>query len=335
MAPAPPQAAVFTFSTDHWAPHERADAVQAMHERCTLPFQPEPMEALPDYPVRVHIKQWAPPGLGMMSGALSGLRQHIRPRRDAPTGSDDVFFALSIDGSSIVRGRSNEVVVREGEAFLATRGTTGFTVLRPTCVRFIGLRFPVRTLSALIPQFDRSEIRVIPRASPTLKLLGKYLSLIARESTLAAVELQQLAVSHIYDLTAVTLGATSDQAVLARNSLRAARLAAIKADIITHIADGNLNASAVAARQDVTLRYLQKLFETLGTTFSKFVLDQRLANAFRMLRNPLHAHRSISAIAYESGFNDLSYFNRTFRRRYASTPSQARHGCAHSAAAGT
>ena len=36
------------------------------------------------------------------------------------------------------------------------------------------------------------------------------------------------------------------------------------------------------------------------------------------------ADRSISAVAYEAGFGDLSYFNRTFRRRYRATPSQVR-----------
>jgi AraC-like DNA-binding protein len=36
------------------------------------------------------------------------------------------------------------------------------------------------------------------------------------------------------------------------------------------------------------------------------------------------AGRPISAIAYDVGFRDLSYFNRTFRRRYGTTPTDAR-----------
>jgi len=43
-----------------------------------------------------------------------------------------------------------------------------------------------------------------------------------------------------------------------------------------------------------------------------------------MIANPRLAHMAISAIAYEVGFNDLSYFNRTFRRRYDATPSDVR-----------
>lgn len=51
------------------------------------------------------------------------------------------------------------------------------------------------------------------------------------------------------------------------------------------------------------------------------MMTQRLARAHRMLGDPRHARRSITAIAYEAGFNDLSYFNRAFRRRYDATPS--------------
>jgi len=34
--------------------------------------------------------------------------------------------------------------------------------------------------------------------------------------------------------------------------------------------------------------------------------------------------RRISDIAFDCGFNDLSYFNRSFRRRFGLTPSAAR-----------
>jgi AraC-like DNA-binding protein len=43
-----------------------------------------------------------------------------------------------------------------------------------------------------------------------------------------------------------------------------------------------------------------------------------------MLSNPLLAERTISTIAYETGFGDLSHFNRAFRRRYGETPSDVR-----------
>jgi AraC-like DNA-binding protein len=70
----------------------------------------------------------------------------------------------------------------------------------------------------------------------------------------------------------------------------------------------------------VTPRYIHKLFENEGLTFSSFVLGQRLSRAHRILSDPRFADRNISSVAFDVGFGDLSYFNRTFRRCYAATP---------------
>ena len=66
---------------------------------------------------------------------------------------------------------------------------------------------------------------------------------------------------------------------------------------------------------------------------SEFVLAERLARAYRILSNPRFADRSITAVAFEVGFGDLSYFNRTFRRRFGCAPSRLR-GATHALAAG-
>jgi len=74
----------------------------------------------------------------------------------------------------------------------------------------------------------------------------------------------------------------------------------------------------------VTPRYLQKLFERGGGTFSTFLLSQRLARARRLLTDPKFSSHQVSSIAYDVGFGDLSYFNRCFRQRYGATPRDIR-----------
>lgn len=62
----------------------------------------------------------------------------------------------------------------------------------------------------------------------------------------------------------------------------------------------------------------------MDTTFSEFVLAQRLARAHRFLTDPVRSDDTIGTIAFEAGFGDLSHFNRTFRRYYGATPSDIR-----------
>lgn len=314
----------FHFSTDDVPAQQRADAVRAMHDLSTLPSKPEPIEPLPACRIRVDVTQWALPGLGILAGNLCGVRQHTRSERSAPAGADGVFFGMTVAGNSIFRQHDDEIVVHGGDGFLASRGDRGFSITRPTPTRFIGLRLPRTALAALVPDLDCPQVRIIPRTSPALSLLKKYLSVVD-EAVLAAPEVQRVVVGQIYDLTALVIGATREAALAAGRTARAARLYAIKMDIIAHLHDGTLNSAAVACRQRVTLRYLQKLFEMEGSSYSEFVLGERLTRAHRLLTNPLYVSRPIGVIAYDVGFNDLSYFNRKFRQRYGATPSDVRY----------
>ena len=70
---------------------------------------------------------------------------------------------------------------------------------------------------------------------------------------------------------------------------------------------------------------VQRLFERAGTTFTEFMLEQRLLLARKMLIAPGNRHSKISAIASDAGLCDLSYFNRVFRRRFNATPSELRN----------
>ncbi|MES2539944.1 MAG: helix-turn-helix transcriptional regulator [Pseudomonadota bacterium] len=85
-----------------------------------------------------------------------------------------------------------------------------------------------------------------------------------------------------------------------------------------------LSINEVALRQGVSPRYVQMLFEETGTTFTDFVLELRLGAALRMLASPRYVDWSVTAIALEAGFGDLSYFNRRFKQRFARTPSDVR-----------
>jgi AraC-like DNA-binding protein len=124
------------------------------------------------------------------------------------------------------------------------------------------------------------------------------------------------------DALAATL---DDRTRLARSrGLPAGRLTAIKADIASHLGEHELTVNAVAARQGVSPRYVQMLFAAEGTTFSRFVLGRRLACAHHLLTDPRCAAWTITAIALEAGFGDLSTFNHAFRRAYGASPSEVR-----------
>jgi AraC-like DNA-binding protein len=107
---------------------------------------------------------------------------------------------------------------------------------------------------------------------------------------------------------------------------RLSRISAVKAYIIANIDDPALCLTDIAAQQGISSSYVRKLFASGGEKFTTYVLELRLVKVSRMLVDPDARIHSISAVALKCGFNDVSYFNRVFRKRYGYTPSDLRSG---------
>ena len=66
------------------------------------------------------------------------------------------------------------------------------------------------------------------------------------------------------------------------------------------------------------MRYFK---ETMGTSFIDYLKDYRLTMASRLLTS---SDSAILDIASETGFENLSYFNRAFKQKYGMTPGEFR-----------
>jgi AraC-like DNA-binding protein len=222
-----------------------------------------------------------------------------------------------LPGASVLWGR-----FRSGPPACRVRGRR--RPVRPTPSHLIGIRTPRHALPLDAGRHDEMP-QIVPGHTPALRLLTGYLTALGACPAPASPELADAVVGHLRELVALSLQPRpGDPPPAAGRAVRAARLAALKTDIARHLADPALSVAALAARHGISVRYVHKLFEDDGRTYSQVVLDARLDHALRQLRDPCCALRTVSAIAGAAGFGDLSYFNRTFRRRYGMTPSASR-----------
>ncbi len=78
----------------------------------------------------------------------------------------------------------------------------------------------------------------------------------------------------------------------------------------------------LASRVGVSMRTLQEDFSAVGTTVTSFIRDRRLRLAKdRLVEKQRSADGStIAEIAFSSGFNDISYFNRCFKKAFDCSP---------------
>lgn len=89
-------------------------------------------------------------------------------------------------------------------------------------------------------------------------------------------------------------------------------------------ANSAISAQGIAETLGVSLRQLQRAFAITGTTPTEYLLKKRIEKACQLLkeRELQHDQVLVSSIAYDCGFNDVSYFNRQFRRLFGCAPGQ-------------
>jgi acetamidase/formamidase/AraC-like DNA-binding protein len=89
--------------------------------------------------------------------------------------------------------------------------------------------------------------------------------------------------------------------------------------------DPELSPAQVARSEGISERYLQRLFEATGDSFSHYIRERRLHRSSVDLANPAQAHCSVSEIAFRYGFSDAAHFSRVFRDRFGMSPRAYRH----------
>jgi AraC-like DNA-binding protein len=117
----------------------------------------------------------------------------------------------------------------------------------------------------------------------------------------------------------VPLDGPSDVAQAMPSDRLAARRAAVLNYMRSHFCDPNLSGSSLAEKLGISQRYLQRLLEATGQTFTEHVHELRLDRPFLLLVT-MGAEKRVSDIAFDVGYSDLTNFYRHFRSRFGDTP---------------
>ena len=313
-------ASIFELSTDCLPHNERIAYWREQYGHVLLRVDLEPAR---DVAFRACMKSLSLSGLQLFEASSSPARIS-RSGEYLADGNDDAVLVMNRMGIATVSSGGREQILREQEAILVMGNEPG-SYYRPNQGHSLTIRVPQSMLRSIVADPDDSVMRLIPRNRSSLGLLSHYAGWLLKAGGSLDPELLKLSARHIQDLLALTLGVTSDFKEIAKTrGLRAARLKLSKTHIIAHSHRREISIGSVATHFCVTPRYLQRLFEEDGTTFSEFLVMQRLSQAHRRLCEADCSDIPISTIAYDCGFGDLSYFNRRFRRAYGLTPREAR-----------
>lgn len=241
----------------------------------------------------------------------------FRDRKMIRDGDDNVSLVVSLGRALSISHRKREACLARNEAIIMQADAPGSAGTRQ--------QFDVLEVSIAQEEWESRNTRpgdvlmkVINPNSQTLALLLGYIRALAKTGLPSAAGARQLVGSHLIDL--VILAAT--EPMLGESQIdcaAAARRAAILDYVTSHFCDPNLSSSSLAEKLGISQRYLQRLLEGTGKTFTEHVNELRLDRAFSLLATSGDGKR-VSDIAFDVGYSDLTNFYRHFRARFGETP---------------
>jgi AraC family transcriptional regulator, positive regulator of tynA and feaB len=243
-------------------------------------------------------------------------RTELDVRRD-----DMEYYYVTVQdtGDSIIIHNDRVVKITAGDIILldSTRPVTFVSPAQHRCAKWLGLQLPRQSLASHLGFEPQGGVCARRQARATRLLCQLALDPVSdAESAFAAADnFMRLAV---YDLLGALFAPPAPLCSRHTDKLFMRVCGIIK----DRFADPDISPREVAAETGISLRYLQKLFTTRGSTFSHYVSSLRLDHAAHLIERHalMKTGQPLSDIAYACGFHDYSYFARGFRRRFGTSP---------------
>ncbi|MFP7674299.1 helix-turn-helix transcriptional regulator [Marivita sp. S0852] len=238
-------------------------------------------------------------------------------------GNSDIVLLIRDDEEMYAEQGKLAQSIAVGEGLVRRSDEAGRTLLRPG--KFLTLNLPVEHLTERVADIDRLGMAVIPGGTEALGLLAGYCRMMMALQDGGSAAARSVMNKHVLDLASLAIGANRDAWLVAQDrGVRAARRLAAICAIRKNAHRPDFRIAELAREFKVSESYLRKLFAEVSQTFSSLLLEARLVMAREKLLDQRFDTLHISQIAFDCGFSDVSYFNRTFYRRFEMTPTDAR-----------
>ncbi|ODR97132.1 hypothetical protein AUC70_12710 [Methyloceanibacter stevinii] len=257
----------------------------------------------------------------------STVQRFRRTAQQAVDGSGAYLIAFNNGMSSTtVKQQGREQVYAPQQMWLGCTADT-IDVGNKTGTKWVTLIVPATPLLQLVPRAEDMVAKPIDATRPAVRHLRRYMEFLLTADEFGDDNgLSGRLDAMLMDLVALSLGANMDVAEIAEGrGLRAARTREIVGRIQEGFSNPTFSAHVVGRILGLSARYVQELVQETGLGFTARVLELRLLKARAMLADPVHDRLKISDLAFTCGFNEVSYFNRCFRRRFGASPTEFRH----------
>jgi AraC-like DNA-binding protein len=232
---------------------------------------------------------------------------------------DDILVVTHVAGDCTVHRRDGSQDIRPGNVSVHF-ANRAYELEFSSSARQVVFQLPRRMLT----RQDRLAIerRSITPDAPALRVFAACVRELATVGADLSMETRaQLGHTAVDLLAGAAKSAHSNAAGIATEPIAYLALCDY---VHAHAMDPDLNATTLAERNGMSVRYLQKVFAEHGTSPALFIRSARIAMAIRLLADNRSSTCAVEWAGYRCGFNDASTFIRAFKSQTGVTPGQWR-----------
>lgn len=241
------------------------------------------------------------------------LRSHI-----ANSDEDLCFVNLQLEGVGRYTQRGHEQVCGPGD--LAVVDTTEpFEIANAYDFQLFCFAVPRHLLPGYFCDRPRLSLSATEAGRALSRTLAGYSELCLNAQ--AHSKIGELGAAHIVDLISHATGVLAEAP---STPMKGPVILSMMLDHIDrHSGDPGLSAATLAQKFHCSVRYVHKLFSNTGCSVAEHVNHRRIIACTHDLLDP-RQNRTIAEIAFAAGFQDVSHFNRLFKRSNSATPREFR-----------
>ncbi|MDP1627590.1 acetamidase/formamidase family protein [Parvibaculum sp.] len=239
-------------------------------------------------------------------------------------GKDGIWLTSLLEGHLTFHDGGNDIKATAGDIVYGAVGSHTTLTLETNC----------RVIIVYIPRFAFQPRLMTPLPTKVIHLSGRagighvlagFLSSVAEAlEDLSIDQLRPIEMALPEFLMAGIFRQADTRALGGAAGVRAALLHRVCQTIEAQLGDPDLSLANIAEAHGISPRYVQKLFESVGQSFIRYIRYRRLERCRYDLESPIHGQLSISDICFRWGFNDAAHFSRAFRDQYGVSPREYR-----------
>ena len=295
-------------------PRERFDSFRALVNDVFCPMEVDSQRTVRDaFDARVDAVDLG--NVKLVRVSTNPLQVRRRPQDIAHITASPYLVKFQLKGESLWSQRGRQVHARPGDFVIASTA-------EPYSLTFCGdyempvMVVPEAIMRRLTPDPDQFLGQRMAAEEADCGLLSSFVAqIVARMNQLSEPMVRRIE-ANVLDLLGAVLSARARPGSLTREQL----LAQVKAYIQDHMHDRGLGPAAIGAAFGISTRSVHMLFETEPMTVGRYIRAQRIAACRRTLEAQELAHASLTDVALQWGFYDLSHMTRCFRDEYGEPP---------------